>query len=38
MESFGVDRFRICDRGLVYGLAVDYSKYTRGTFNLHRIS
>lgn len=26
MESFVVDKFRICDRGLVYGLAVDYLK------------
>lgn len=38
MEAFNVDRFKICDRGLIYGLAVSYSKYTRGTFSLQRIS
>lgn len=30
MELFGIDNFRICDRGLVYGLAVDYSKCSWG--------
>lgn len=38
MELFGVNKVKICDRGLVYGLAVNYSKYTRGTFNLHKTS
>lgn len=38
METLGVKNFRICDRGLVYGLAVNYSKYTRGTCSLHKTS
>lgn len=38
MELFSVNKVKICDRGLVYGLAVNYSKYTRGTFNLHKTS
>lgn len=38
MESFGIDKVKICDRGLVYGLAVNYAKYTRGTFSLHKTS
>lgn len=32
MERFGIDRLKICDRGLVYGLAVNYAKCSiRGT-------
>lgn len=38
MELFNAERLMVCDRGLVYGLALNYSKYTRGTFNLHNTS
>lgn len=38
MKAIDVSKMKICDRGLVYGLALNYSKYTRGTFNLHKIS